>query len=157
MIAATILLCALAHLARDGFPPLGTTHGARALGGFLCALGGFLLTFEWQTTLMGFALYVGFYSDTWHGEGHRARGWRDVLPLIVSGCTSLLPLGLAAILINPFLGLVVLAGVVKPLIWFAAWHLPVTWSTDEQGLWQPTRVAAVTWGAGLGALLAALA
>lgn len=45
--------------------------------------------------------------------------------------TSLLPLGLGAILINPFYGLVVLAGVAKPLIWFAVWRLPMTWSADD--------------------------
>jgi len=152
VIAATILLCALGHLVRDGFPILNTTHGARALGGFLCTLGGFLLTWEWHGALLGFALYVGFYADMLHGEGQRGRGWVDVLPLIISGCTSLLPLGLASILINPFYGLVVFAGILKPLVWFGWWHLPIKWNPEAE-FFVPTRMAAITWGALTGLLL----
>ncbi len=78
MALATISLCALGGLVRDGWPILGTTHGARALGGFCCVLGGFLATWDYTGALMGLALYGGFYADVWHGEGQRARGWMDV-------------------------------------------------------------------------------
>lgn len=154
MIIATILLFALGHMIRDGIPPLGSTHAARGLGGFCCILGGFLLTWDWCGVLLGAAVYAGFYSDMLHGEGHRARGWKDVLPLSVSGMTSLAPLALAAALaVNPWLGLIVLAGAIKPPVWFAAWRLPVKWSGDPEGVWVPTRVAAVTWGAVVGVLI----
>lgn len=157
MIAATILLCALGHLVRDGWPILGTTHGARLLGGFLCMLGGFLLTFAWPTTLLGAALYAGFYADFHHGEGQRARNPRDALALAISGISSLAPLAAAAYwALAPGAGWLWLAGLVKPAVWFAAWRLPIGWSRDPDGILQPTRLAAITWGACAGGLLALL-
>lgn len=147
MVLATISLCALGHLVRDGWPILGSTHAARALGGFFCVLGGFLLTWDYTGALMGLALYMGFYADMEHGEGQRTRGWMDVPYLAVSGVTSLLPLAAASWwLYGPWFALVALAGLLKPPVWFAAWRtVPIDW--------QPTRIAAVTWGALCGGLI----
>lgn len=152
MIIATILLSAIGHAVRDGAPPLGSTHAARGLGGFCCVLGGFLATWDWAGVLFGAAVYAGFYADMLHGEGHRARGWMDVPYLLVSGLTSVAPLALCA---GWLYGVywVAAIGVLKPIIWFTAWHLPIKWSEDPEGFWVPTRVAAVTWGAVVGAAI----
>lgn len=46
---------------------------------------------------------------------------------------------LVHLLIDPWFWVLALASAaVKPLIWFTVWRLPVTWSKDDQGLWQPT-------------------
>lgn len=148
-----IALCAIGGLVRDGMPPLGSTHAARGLGGFLCVLGGFLTTWDWTGALLGFAVYLGFYTDCWHGEGMQARDWEDAGYLAVSGLTSLLPLAVASWWLDGawWVALVALA---KPAIWFTAWRLPVKWSHDPEGFLVPTRIAAVTWGALVGGILA---
>lgn len=158
-----IPLVAIGYLIRDGFPALGSTHLARLAGGLWCIAAGALAWAGWHGCLLGLAIYAGFYSDMEHGEGHRARGWVDVPPLAISGVTSLLPLALVMGLNPPALlhgflmpdwlaaGVVLAAGLLlKPVIWFAAWEFPYP---VGHRLLQPTRMAAIDFGAVIGALI----
>lgn len=159
IIAAVIITFGAGHLVRDGWPALGSTHLARLFGGLWCVAGAALLSPGWDGVILGAAVYVGFYADMEHGEGHRTRGWIDVQPLLVSGLTSILPLSVAVATrswdierLELVVDLPTLAfALAKPAIWFACWRLPAEWwSDDPQGLWKPTRAAAVTWGAIVG-------
>src|SRR4051794_38402009 len=126
MIAAAALLFAFGHVIRDGWPALGSTHAARALGAVLCGLGAGLATASViDGAAIGAAVLAGFYLDSMHGEGQQARDWRDLRPLVVSGLTSVLPLAVALIFLrSPWCALLLLVGLVKPGIWFAAWRVP---------------------------------
>lgn len=157
MTALCIAIFAFAHLLRDGTPAIQIPHGtqyARAGGLLLCAGGGYLVG-GWMGALLGASVGVGFWTDAKHGEGQRARGWVDVPYLIVSGVTSLLPLGLAAILISPYYGLVVLAGLAKPVVWFGCWRL-MPYEIADTPFFYPTRWAATIWGALVGGLVSRL-
>lgn len=145
----TILVCGLLFaaggLVRDGTPSLGTTHGARALGAFLCGLGALVATGNF--IVMGIAflgILAGFYTDQKHGEGQQARDIEDAAWLAVSGFTSLVPLCvLAVVLLSPWCALVALAALTKPAIWFACWRV---FKADTVSFSQPTRVAALVFG-----------
>jgi hypothetical protein len=142
LFMACILLFAVGHVIRDGFPALGSTHGARALGAFSCLLGG-LCVLAWpQAALVGLGVLAGFYIDQKHAAGQQARGWSDAGWLTVSGITSIAPLALVTL--NPWL---LLIGLVKPGIWFAAWRIPFF---EDSSFWYPTRVSAGVFGAVIG-------
>ena len=150
MIALCILLFALGHLVRDGYPATGSTQLARALGAAICGLGAFAVS-SWSIALMvAGAILVGFYTDQKHAEGQRARGWTDVCYLLLSGVSSLVPLaGLEYYLRGDFYILVV--GLLKPEVWFSAWRfIPVSWSPPAY----PTRIAAFVFGATVGIAVA---
>jgi hypothetical protein len=141
-----ILAFAAGHCIRDGWPSLGTTHGARALGAFICALGAL-------DPLVGLAVFAGFYTDQKHGEGQSARGWGDVKYLLLSGITSSIPLMFLAFTTEVHFALLPLVGLLKPGIWFAAWYV----RPDRWHPWlEPTRVSAIAFGGALGAAVAVL-
>lgn len=149
MTPALILLCGLlfaaGHLIRDGYPALGTTHGARALGAFLCGLGALAATGDFKVAGIAFlGILAGFYTDQKHGEGQQARDIEDAAWLLVSGVTSLIPLALLLLVINPVSSLVcIAAALAKPAIWFACWRV---FKADTVSFSQPTRVAALAFG-----------
>jgi hypothetical protein len=149
-----MLLIAGGHLVRDGTPPLGSTHLARAIGGLLCVAGAATVTLSWGAVLLGLAIWAGFYADYGHAVGQRARHWGDAGWLAISGFTSVLPLT-AALAWGGF-SLPVMAGLVpfaaavlKPAIWFEAYAVNA-WT----GNWfSPTRAAATVFGAFVGLTL----
>jgi hypothetical protein len=151
-----IAFTTLAHVIRDGLPALGSTHLARAAGGLAVTAGG-LLFFPWPTALvLGLAITAGFYTDMRHGEANKG-DWRDG---IISGCASLTPIAAAAVGLHmsPWWALLVLAGLAKPPIWQLAWRLDPGRFTKRVPAWaaplaEPTRVAAIMWGALVGGLL----
>lgn len=169
MIAALIIVAvAVAFLVRDGYPRIvDGTQMPRLLGVLWCIAAAGLAFPGWEGVLVGAALGAGFWSDMLHGEGHRARGWGDVPELIVSGATSLAPLALA-LGINPSALLagywipdlqacvivVIFGVVVKPLLWFGAWRLPLPWNPEATAFLHPTRLASLAFGACVGALIA---
>ena len=138
-----ILLSILAHLIRDGLPPLGRTTYARLLGTILCVIGSLLTSYSWEGLVIGLAIGVGFWTDMKHGEGQQARNLKDAGWLLLSGVTSLLPLVIVSIYIDTMWITILLAALVKPIIWFSAWRI-VTVS--------PTRLAAGWWGLIVGIL-----
>jgi hypothetical protein len=153
LIAICIALFALGHLFRDGSPTTDSTQIARLGGAFLCGLGALSVLPPHEALIVGLAMLVGFYTDQKHGEGQNARGWTDAAYLALSGFTSLVQLTLALIYFHgPWAGLVALAGLIKPPIWFAAWAVnPARWWTPAY----PTRVAAMIFGALIGAVVGA--
>jgi len=58
MIIATIWLCVLGHIVRDGWPATGSTHAARGLGGLCCIMGGYLEALTWMEALLGAASFI---------------------------------------------------------------------------------------------------
>jgi hypothetical protein len=153
------MLCILAFAAgscvRDGWPSLGTTHGARALGALCCALGALCVFPLEHAAIIGGGVLAGFYGDQRHGEGQQARDLRDAGFLILSGVTSVLPLALLMGLVtwDARWAALIPVGVVKPLFWFPAWEI----RPDRWHPWlEPTRVSAIAFGGALGAAVAVL-
>ncbi len=169
--ALCILLCAVGHLVRDGWPSfrqletrlgadtwpawlrfiLNPTQIARVTGGLLVFLGALAVHAIGTAALLAGAVLVGFWTDMKHGDGQSATGWRDAGYLLLSGVTSLVPLALAGWWIGGSTALLImLIGLLKPPIWFGAWAVrPDRW-------WpflDPTRVGAILFGASVGALL----
>ncbi len=151
---------AIAHLVRDGFPALGSTHLARFAGGAIATAGAWTLTDLHMAAVLGSAVWAGFYTDMQHGEANEG-DWR---PGIVSGVSSLAPLAVAAaVIVAPWWGTVAALGLIKPPIWRAAWALNPARirRQDWYPLWafplaEPTRVAAMAWGALVGATIVAI-
>ena len=151
-----IAFTALGHMIRDGFPALGLTLLARLAGG-LAVTAGCLLLSPWPAALvLGLAVYVGFYTDMQHGEANKG----DWTAGTISGCTSLAPIAAAAagLHMSPWWALIVLGGIVKPPVWQLAWALdPGRYAGMVPGwlarVTEPTRVAAIIWGAWVGVLL----
>jgi hypothetical protein len=148
--ALCIFLFAWGHLYRDGYPATHSTHLARAIGGFMALAGAIGAIGPAWGAAVGLAIWIGFYVDQKHGEGQNATGWRDVGFLALSGVTSLLlaaaVLALRDVLAyrDPWGGLFVLLGLVKPGIWFFWWRV----RPDRLWSWlEPTRVAAINFGA----------
>lgn len=151
-IALCILLCAVGHMVRDGWPTLHSTHLARGLGAAWCYFGALSLFSPHDAAALAAAVWIGFYFDMKHGEGQGPwSGTLHNLPyLILSGVTSLVPLDVAlSAITGHYLIPWCLAGLVKPAIWWTAWAIKPDrfWS-----FLQPTRVAAITFGAVVGAL-----
>lgn len=154
-----VWLTALGHMIRDGWPPLGSTFLARLAGASVVGLG-LLLFADWMTAaVLGLAILAGFYTDMQHGEANKG----DWTAGIISGCTSLAPLVVAAAGLHMSLWWLAALGIgaVKPLIWRAAWLLaPLQlYSSVPQrvaDLLEPTRVAAAAWGAVVGGVLCAV-
>jgi hypothetical protein len=159
-------LTAAGHLVRDGFPPLGPgrTFLARVLGGLLLFLPSVLLGASsstlawWLPPILALAAWVGFWTDQKHGEGQEmgrgVRGWWSCAKYeVISGASSLLPLGLALVWLRPaWLPLVALGlALCKPLVWELAWQLVPRPGRND--LVSPTRVAATLWGGLVGGLL----
>jgi hypothetical protein len=140
--AFVILLFAAGHLIRDGWPPLGTTHGARIIGAAVCGLGAALVAESLTAAITAGAVLAGFYFDRRHAEGQKAQTPADTDFLMLSGLTSVAPV----VLLAP---LAILAGAAKPLVWRAAWAV-----VPESRWLSPTRVAAMTFGALIGLALA---
>lgn len=154
LIALCVLLCMVGHIVRDGWPPTNSTQLARFLGAFWCYFGAVAVhSTQWAAALAG-AVWLGFYTDMKHGEGQGAGAWRDVPYLLLSGVTSLVPLAILASWYHGWhYALILLAGIAKPPIWFAWWRA----RPDRFWSWcYPTRAAAITFGAVVGALLALL-
>lgn len=183
-----VLLCIAGHVFRDGYPSTGHTNlGARPGGAFLCLLGALAAawgagTSLWHASAFGFAIYAGFYADSRHGAGQGMDKPIDWLWESISGLTSLLPLGLAAVLIfdasfevekmdiawlaltvpvpmnvnvhwlSP-MALIPLAGLVKPPVWWLANYV-----RPDRWWWflEPTRVGAIVFGGVVGGLLVVL-
>lgn len=153
LIALCVLFFAFGHLVRDGWPALHSTHLAR-FGGAIWCFDGLLAVADPNTAFfLGAAVWAGFYFDMKHGDGQSATGWRDAGFLALSGVTSLVPLFLVAgghldlgaltYTLDFHYAPVLLLGLTKPAIWFAAWAInPARWWTPAY----PTRVAAVAFG-----------
>lgn len=147
-----------ASVLRDGWPSFGPgrTQLCRIVSALICVAGGYLAVPNWTGAAYGLAVGLGFWTDRDHANGQQARDAEDALWLAVSGATSVVVLALlSGWLINPRVGIGVFAAgaVIKPLVWFAAWRAfsPGThWAV-------PTRMAAGTFGALLGATVFALA
>jgi hypothetical protein len=164
--AFCIALFALGHLVRDGWPSLGTTHGARAAGMALCCFGVSFVHPDFAAALIGVGVWIGFYTDQKHGEGQQARGWADAGYLALSGVTSVLPLAVFVAAFDllpakfgnsgisgPYFEVLPLVGLAKPPIWFLAWFV----RPDRWWPWaEPTRASAILFGAVFGAALCAL-
>ncbi len=147
---------ALGHMIRDGWPPLGSTFLARLAGAAVIGLGLAFIT-DWIVAgVLALAVLAGFYTDAKHGEANKG----DWTAGIISGTTSLAPLAIvtACLAWSPWLALIVVVGVLKPIIWQLSWGLePLRWRPwvpewAEQVL-EPTRIAALMWGAIVGAIL----
>lgn len=148
---ACIVLFALGHLVRDGWPATGSTQLARAIGGGFAIAGAAFASPH--AVLLGLAVWAGFYADQKHGEGQRGATWKDAAYLTLSGVTSLVPLACAEAWFNgPWSFLLLAAGLLKAPIWFGWWHSPV----QQLGPWfQPTRLAALAFGALVGLVVVA--
>lgn len=144
-----IAMFAMGHMIRDGFPATWSTHLARGIGAFFCLAGASAVLPIVPAAIVGLAILAGFYFDQKHGEGQNARGWRDACYLAISGFTSLVPLAVASMLYDGFFPVwVVLAAALKPPIWFLAWRYRI----DDRWPWaEPTRLAAILFGAAVGA------
>jgi hypothetical protein len=154
MLYLIVLLFAIGHMIRDGWPALGTTQGARALGAFVCFLGALLLFPLSVAALIGVSILLGFFTDVDHAQGQGPwNGTLTNLPyLLISGVSSVTPLAilLSAWFMNPWYMALLAIGLVKPVIWF------VSWAINPAQYWsflQPTRVAAMTFGAVIGTVL----
>lgn len=151
-----IVFSALGHMIRDGWPPLGSTLAARVIGAAVI-WAGLLIVTDWMAAgALALAILAGFYTDMRHGEANKGN-WTAG---IISGITSLVPLGIVASFLawSAWWGLIVLAGVMKPIIWQGAWALDPGRYADMVPGWlamvtEPTRVAAIIWGAWVGVLL----
>jgi hypothetical protein len=166
-VALCIVIFALGHMFRDGWPALHTTHGARALGAVTCMLGAVFVA-PYQAPIIGFGVWVGFYFDMKHGEGQGpddSMGEIDHnLPfLALSGLTSLIPLTAAMVwFIGAHRWPLVFIGLAKPVIWPLCWYaLPRSglmrrWILNAAGesFFAPTRIAAMSFGAAIGAAVA---
>lgn len=151
---------ALGHMVRDGFPALGSTLAARLAGAGLVFLGCWLITDYLASVALAIAVGAGFYTDMQHGEASRG----DWTAGVISGCTSLTPLAAAAtgLHMNLWWLAIVLAGLAKPPIWQLAWWLDPGRYADDVPAWaapltEPTRVAAIIWGALVGVILVIIA
>lgn len=153
----------LGHMIRDGWPKLPRTFLARLAGGAAVTAGCLAVADATLALILGSAVFAGFYTDMRHGEGALADDWADWRDLAISGVTSLGPLiAAAAWLVSPWWGFGIAAGLLKPPIWIAAWELDPgrfaklvpAWAA---GLTEPTRIAAVAWGALVGVLVTAIA
>jgi hypothetical protein len=149
-----ILLFAAGNIVRDGWPSLGSTHGARAAGAALCGLGAFAVSLDpVAAALIGAAILGGFYLDMKHGDGQGADTPASIGFLFLSGLTSLVPLAEALTLSRAALAVLVLnVGFLKPGIWLLAWRF-LRGRTDW---FLPTRIAAGAFGAVIGEAVALL-
>lgn len=159
--AVCIGLFALGFLNRDGFPATGETQLARFVGAAWCAAGASAVLPPSLAFAVGLAIWLGFYTDQKHAEGQQARDWKDAGYLALSGVTSLAPLALVGAWLFglPYLALA-LVGPAKVPVYFAAWRL---FGENENGQrvppfgWaQPTRIAAIVFGAVVGAAVSVL-
>jgi hypothetical protein len=152
-VAVCIALCAMGHIFRDGWPATRSTHLARLGGGFWCLGGALAVDPGWHAPVYAAAVWLGYYFDMKHGEGQGADNWASMGFLALSGVTSLaLVAGAAAWLDGPWWALVALAGLAKSAIWPLCWRV----KPDRWWAWaQPTRIAAATFGAVVGAIIAA--
>jgi len=151
-----IFFSALGHMIRDGFPALGSTLAARLAGATVVFVGLLIVTDWMMAAASALAVLAGFYTDVQHGEANKG----DWTAGIVSGCTSLAPVAVtaAALAFNVWWLLIVVLGVTKPLIWQAAWRLDPGRFAKRVPPWavpitEPTRVAAIMWGAQVGVLV----
>lgn len=176
--AVCIGLFALGFLNRDGFPATGETQLARFVGAFWCMGGAAAVLSPVAAFAVGLAIWLGFYTDQKHAEGQQARDWKDAGYLALSGVTSLTPLvvalstrfldggaagwlvGLAFVVDLKVAAIGALVGLVKVPVYFAAWRL---FGENENGQrvppfgWaQPTRIAAIVFGAVVGAAVSVL-
>lgn len=150
--AVCIGLFALGFLVRDGFPATGETQLARGVGAFWCMAGAAAVLPPSLALAAGLAIWLGFYTDQKHAEGQQARDWKDAGYLALSGVTALLPLAfVAAWLFGPPYLTLALVGLAKVPVYFAAWR-----TVPERGWLQPTRIAAIVFGAVVGAAVAYL-
>jgi hypothetical protein len=155
LLLLTILLFAVGHMIRDGWPTLNSTQAARALGAFVCFLGAWATLPIMLAAVVGAAVLVGFYCDTDHAEGQGPwnGNWSNALYLSISGVTSMAPLAVALTLwhMDAWYLVLLCLGFLKPPIWFF-W-----WTFNPNNYWsflQPTRLAAMTFGASVGAAAA---
>lgn len=154
MIAAWFV--ALGHMIRDGFPALGSTFAARMAGAAVVFVG-LLFVADWMmAAALALAVLAGFFTDMRHGEANKG-DWADG---IISGCTSLVPIAMTAAALHFSLWWLFIAvlGVLKPLIWQAAWRLDPGRFADRVPTWalpltEPTRIAAVGWGVMVGVVV----
>lgn len=179
--ALCIALAMLGHMIRDGYPSfqeleaplLASTrwweraiyHTKRVqymtLSGFCCFLGAWANHPLRVAAVLGAAVLLGMFLDQKHaaGQGPDAT-WAELAHnlryLAISGTTSIAWLACAV----GYLGhdwrtaaAVLASGLTKCAIWPAAWAAALDQRT---GWWflQPTRVAAMSFGAVIGALLA---
>lgn len=153
-----VWLTALGHMIRDGFPALGSTHLARAAGGAVVFAGAWVFAPLPLAIILAAGVWLGFYTDALHGEANEGNWFAG----IVSGCTSILPLTiLLAAALSAWWLFVLPLGVLKPLIWQAAWAVePLRWRVWvpewAERIFEPTRVAAVAWGVLVGGVLCAV-
>lgn len=153
LIAACSLLFAAGYIVRDGWPATGyTNRGARPLGALLCGLGTFAVLLDWKLALYWTAaVLLSFYTDQKHAAGQNAKTPMDFVWLTVSGVTSILPQILLGVVLfsNDFIALLAV-GLLKPIIWDICWSsIPET-----VGSWvQPTRIAALSFGALIGLVI----
>lgn len=138
------LLCAFlfaaGHLVRDGWPALGSTHAARAIGGALCGLGA-LVAYgpSWTALALWLAVFAGFYVDMKHGEANTG----EARYALLSGVTSI---ALAVIALAAFGHYVAAALVPVVALWkFATWRLCFM-VFPQTGWFLPTRMAAIFFG-----------
>lgn len=174
-----ILLCALGHLHRDGYPawrvilrplvggPFGwlqslSTQLARLCGGALCTMGCLCLYPDRHGAILGALITLGFWADQKHGEGQGGSSASDASFLMISGMSSLFPLA-------NYAGIFVMyAGLAKVPIWFFWWGMQRRFAIDrylrvlntggpeKESLFVPTRLAAATFGALVGAAVVAI-
>src|SRR5690348_16751212 len=151
-VLAGVLLCAWGHDIRDGHPALGTTHGARALGGLACGLGAAaLFGASWPALAAWLGVWGGFYTDQKHGEGQANGGFLHDAPyLMLSGVTSWAPVAIllgAALWLTGAHGaalrcavLPALGGALKVGLWPFSYRVN---PADDSKIVGPTRLAAI--------------
>lgn len=163
LTAVCVALFALGHVVRDGWPALGSTHAARALGAAFCGFGAIATTrFPWASSAVWLGVWLGFYLDQKHGEGQNAgtavNSWLvDYGYLTLSGVTSvLLIVALRLFFESLWPAVAVLAvGVLKPVIWFGCLHgipdgyVPTRWAAGIFGALLGLAVASVQFLPGL--------
>jgi hypothetical protein len=166
-VLVCIALFAAGHMVRDGWPGfkpmlsglIGTrwewvyhlsTQWARISGAAICGLG----AWSW---LVFAGILAGYYFDMKHGEGQGPDDtwgdtWTNLPFLALSGITSLIPLTMLSVV---FLGAnhwpLVFVGLAKVVIWPLAWNLV---NPRWGWFWEPTRIAAMSFGAAIGAAVA---
>lgn len=162
MLALATVLFFAGHVVRDGWPSfhdltngrLGT-QAARIAGAVLCGLGALAIAAPILALVISVGVLVGYFTDMKHGEAGGADTLRSLLFGLLSGVTSLVPLAalLALVTWDWRCALIVAVGFLKPAIWSGAWAL----LRGAQDTWfQPTRIAAGTFGAGIAVALAVL-
>lgn len=166
------------HLVRDGTPPLGSTTLARVTGalapGLAVAPCFWVITRDWKMAAiagggLAMQLLASYYLDQKHGEGQEfgRPGSSDTdagAYAAISGTSSMM--ALLATSIGLFahtreldfllfgVACLTLGMIGKPAVWWLSWKIIPRPKRDAA--LQPTRLAAVVWGALFGALYGAM-